>query len=211
VAVWDVVNEAFPSSVPIATAHDWRAHLRKIPWLDAIGYEYIEIAFRAAHAADPNVKLIYNDYNLDNAGKREAVFHMAQELLEKGVPIHGIGMQGHYNMNTRPASVEASIVRFAELGISVSITELDITVQAALGNESLTEGQELNQAVLYARLFLIFREHADVIHRVTFWGICDPTSWRANRFPLLFNGDLSGKLALEAVLDPEGFLTKWDR
>ncbi|MCL2203679.1 MAG: endo-1,4-beta-xylanase [Defluviitaleaceae bacterium] len=209
IIVWDVVNEAFPSSVQLANAHNWRANLRQTPWLAAIGYEYIEIAFRAAHAADPYAKLIYNDYNLDSPGKREAVFHMIQELLERGVPIHGVGMQAHYNMNTRPANVEASIERFAELGISVSITELDITVQGALGNDSLTEGQEFNQAVLFAELFRIFQRHSDVIHRVTFWGICDPTSWRADRFPLLFNADLSGKWALDAVLDPEGFLREW--
>jgi endo-1,4-beta-xylanase len=209
VAVWDVVNEAFPSSVTLNNAHNWRANLRQTPWLDAIGYEYIEIAFRAAHATDPSAKLIYNDYNLDNPGKREAVFHMVQEFLENGVPIHGIGMQGHYSMSTRPDNVEASIKRFAELGIPVSITELDITVQAALNNDALTEAQELNQALLYARLFNIFRENADAIHRVTFWGICDPTSWRADRFPLLFNADLSGKLALDAVMDPVGFLERW--
>ncbi|MCL2274517.1 MAG: endo-1,4-beta-xylanase, partial [Defluviitaleaceae bacterium] len=206
ILVWDVVNEAFPSSVPLGNAHNWRANLRQTPWLAAIGYEFIEIAFRAAHAADPYAMLIYNDYNLDSPGKREAVFHMIEELLERGVPIHGVGMQGHYNTGTRPQNVEASIMRFAELGIYVSITELDITVQAALGNERLSEMQEANQARLYAELFRIFRRHSNVIHRVTFWGICDPTSWRSDRFPLLFNADLSEKDALLAVMDPYGFL-----
>jgi len=206
IAVWDVVNEAFPSSVPPANAADWRANLRQTPWLDTIGYDYIEIAFRAAHAADPYAKLIYNDYNLDSPGKREAVFHMIQELLERGVPIHGVGMQAHYNMNTRPQNVRDSIERFAELGISVSITEFDITVQSSLGNERLTPEEEERQAILYAHLFMIFMENRDVIHRVTFWGIDDATSWRADRFPLLFNYDLSAKLAFYAVLDPEGFL-----
>jgi endo-1,4-beta-xylanase len=207
VIVWDVVNEAFPSSVPIGqNPSDWRSHLRQTPWLAAIGYEYIEIAFRAAHAADPNAILIYNDYNLDNIGKREAVFHMIQELLENGVPIHGVGMQGHYNLRTNPQHVENSIKRFAELGIYVSITELDITAQGALGHEVMPELHEMQQAILYAQLFQIFRRHSDVIHRVTLWGLCDATSWRADRFPLPFNRDLSAKLAFHAIIDPDGFL-----
>jgi endo-1,4-beta-xylanase len=209
VAVWDVVNEAFPSSVlpsPAGEPVDWRSQLRQTPWLEAIGYDYIEIAFRAAHAADPTAKLIYNDYNLNQPGKREAVFYMVKELLERGVPIHGIGMQGHYSLDTNPRQVEASILRFAELGINVSITELDITVPNSTGQEQLTNLQERQQAVLYARLFLIFKEHHEVIDRVTFWGLDDATSWRAERFPLLFNYDLTPKLSFFAILDPENFI-----
>jgi len=122
------------------------------------------------------------------------------------VPIHGIGMQAHYSLGTRPQNVEDSIVRFAELGVQVHITEMDITVGPAQGQERLNEAQEMAQAVLYAQLFRIFRDHSDVIYRVTVWGICDGTSWRANRFPLLFNSDLSAKLALHAILDPDAFL-----
>jgi len=206
IAIWDVVNEAFPSSVPFSTAQHWRAHLRRTPWLDAIGYEYIEIAFRAAHRADPYATLIYNDYNLDQPGKREAVFHMAQELLENGVPIHAIGMQGHYSLSTSLPNVEASIRRFAELGIPVHFTELDVTVQDALGQTSMTHEQELRQAIFYARLFNIFLRNHEHIDRVTFWGLDDAHSWRADRFPLLFNADLTPKLSFWAVADPVGFL-----
>jgi len=207
VRAWDVVNEAFPSSVT-HNPSDWRSNLRRTPWLDAIGYEYIEIAFRAAHAADPDAILYYNDYNLNQPGKREAVFHMVQELRGRGVPIHGIGMQGHYSLSTPPRQVEDSIRRFSELGVEISITELDITVDHALGWEQLTESAERMQAILYAQLFMIFRAHSDVIQRVTLWGLDDATSWRADRFPLPFNRDLSAKMAFFAILDPEGFLTK---
>ncbi|MCL1883377.1 MAG: endo-1,4-beta-xylanase [Defluviitaleaceae bacterium] len=207
VLVWDVVNEAFPSSIPSGRHPNvWRGALRETPWLDAIGYDFIEIAFRAAHAADPDAILIYNDYNLDNPRKREAVFHMVEEFLERGVPIHGIGMQGHYNLRTNPQDVEDSILRFAELGIHVSITELDITAQGSLGYDVMPENYELEQAILYARLFQIFREHSDVIHRVTMWGVDDATSWRADRFPLAFNRDLTAKKAFFAIVDPDGFL-----
>ncbi|MDR0272963.1 MAG: endo-1,4-beta-xylanase [Clostridiales bacterium] len=210
IIVWDVVNEAFTNSADLRNAENWRTVLRQTPWLEVIGDDYIEIAFRAAHTADPNAILIYNDFNLDEPGKREAVFHMVQELLENGVPIHGIGMQGHYNTGTRPANVEASILRFAELGIPVHITELDITVNAAQGHETLSEAHELQQALLYARLFRIFRENSDVIDRVTVWGLDDASSWRADRFPLAFNRNLSAKLSYYAILDPDAFLEEHD-
>ncbi|MCL2456909.1 MAG: endo-1,4-beta-xylanase, partial [Defluviitaleaceae bacterium] len=155
---WDVVNEAFPSYVaPDENFSDWRKLLRETPWLDAVGSDYIELAFRAAHEADPDAKLIYNDYNLDSVGKREAVFHMIKELTERGVPIHGVGMQAHYDLTTKPSDVENSILRFAELGISVSISELDITAQNAAGLEEMPRHLELAQAILYAKLFKIFR------------------------------------------------------
>jgi len=209
VIAWDVVNEAFPSSVS-GDPTDWRSALRDTPWLRAIGPEYIEIAFRAAHAADPYAILIYNDYNLNQPGKREAVFHMVQELLEMGVPIHAIGMQGHYSTDTSPAEVEDSIIRFSELeGIEIHITELDITLQGSLGQTQMTITQERIQAIQYAQMFHIFKRHSDRIARVTLWGMCDATSWRANRFPLPFNGDLSTKLGFDAILDPEAVLRQF--
>ncbi|MCL2456789.1 MAG: endo-1,4-beta-xylanase, partial [Defluviitaleaceae bacterium] len=162
--------------------------------------------FRAAHEADPDAMLIYNDFNLDSHGKREAVFAMIKELLENGVPIHGVGMQAHYDLTTKPSDVENSVKRFAELGISISISELDITAQTAANSHEMPRHLELAQAVLYAQLFKIFRENSDVIDRVTLWGLDDATSWRAERFPLAFNRDLSPKLSFYAILDPDKFL-----
>jgi endo-1,4-beta-xylanase len=83
---------------------------------------------------------------------------------------------------------------------------LDITVTGSNGQERLTQEQELSQAIRYAQMFMIFREHSDYIDRVTLWGLDDATSWRSERFPLLFNRDLSPKLSYYAVIDPEGFL-----
>ena len=186
ILAWDVVNEAFPDGLSGDTS-DWRARLRETPWLEAIGPEYIEIAFRAAHAADPNALLIYNDFNLDSPAKREAVFHMLQEFLEMGVPVHGVGMQAHYSLDTNPENVRDSILRFSELGIPVSVTELDVGVPGSNNQETLTWSQELRQSLLYARLFRIFMEHSELIHRVTFWGLDDGTSWRSENFPLVFN------------------------
>jgi len=200
---WDVVNEAFDDN--ITNPGNWRTALRECAWKTAIGDDYIEIAFRAAREANPDVLLYYNDYNLDYPDKREAVYSMAKEFIEKGVPIDGIGMQGHYNMSTSAASVERSIARFAELGLKVSITELDITVNDAK-DDGLTEAQELAQAIKYAELFQVFRAYKDTVERVTLWGISDGTSWRGDRYPLLFDKAYKAKKAFWAVADPDSFL-----
>lgn len=95
---WDVLNEAINDNPP--NPADWKASLRQTPWLRALGPDYIEIVFKAAREADPNAKLYYNDYNLDNQNKALAVYTMVKELNEKnpnagGRPlIDGVGMQG---------------------------------------------------------------------------------------------------------------------
>jgi len=204
IAAWDVCNEVFNDA--IENPKDWRSALRNSLWLEAIGEDYIELAFRKVAEIDPEATLYYNDYNLNFESKREATYYMVKELKEKGVKIDGIGMQGHYNMATSPESVEESIKLFKTLDVEISITEFDITFNEAQGQEKLTEEQEKQQAFLYASIFSIFRKYKDVIKRVTVWGIDDATSWRADRFPLLFNADLSPKLCYHAILEPEKFV-----
>lgn len=204
ILAWDVANEIFKDDVK--NPSDWRNALRENPWLKVIGPDFIEIAFHTASEVDPEAILYYNDYNMDFADKREAVYHMVKELKERGVPIHGIGMQGHYNMTTNYKNVENSIKRFAELGIEISITELDITVGAAEGEESLTEKQEMEQALQYARCFKVFIENRDAIKRVTLWGLDDGTNWRGEFFPLPFDKDLQAKISYHAIASPVKFL-----
>jgi len=156
---WDVLNEAFIDNPP--NPHDWRASLRQSPWHKAIGPEYVEIAFRAAREADPGSLLYYNDYNMDNRSKALAVYNMVKELNENnpnvgGRPlIDGVGMQGHYRINTNLDNVAASLERFASLGVEVSITELDVT---AGENAALTEELKKKPSGrgLYTRGFLPF-------------------------------------------------------
>jgi len=149
--------------------------------------------------------------------------------------IDAIGMQAHYHRaailelgesNQRPsdhnnqwpvqypwatniANVRASLWRFAELDVSISITELDITVgNTQVGN--FTPVHEREQAIMYARLFQIFREfadaHPDRLRRVTFWGIDDPGSWRFRGSPHLWDGRLRPKEAFWAVAAPDAFV-----
>lgn len=213
---WDVVNEAMNDN-PF-DPEMWRSMLRRSEWAEAIGDDYIELAFlKAREVLDENgwndVTLYYNDYNDDNQNKATAIYHMVKEINENygednpgELLIDGVGMQGHYNMGTSVDNVRQSLERFKELGVEIGVTELDITANTT---SELTEEEEIAQAILYAELFSLYREHSDVISRVTFWGLNDSTSWRAERSPLLFDGDLQPKKAYEAVIDPERFLAEY--
>jgi endo-1,4-beta-xylanase len=209
VVSWDVVNEAFIDN-PV-NPEDWRAALRQVPWYNAVGEDYIEIVFKAAREADPDALLYYNDYNLDNPNKAMAVYSMVKEINEKnsgvlGRPlIDGIGMQGHYRVGVSIDRIANSLKRFASLGVQVSITELDVQAGA---NHRLSEEQAIQQGATFARLFALFREHADVLGRVTIWGLDDGTSWRAMASPTLFDRNLQEKPAFFGALDPEGFFAQ---
>jgi len=206
---WDVVNEVMINNP--ANPEDWVASLRPTPWLRAIGPEYIEIAFRTARETDPTVLLYYNDYNMDNQRKARAVYHMIRDINARnpdvmGRPlIDGMGMQGHYNLGTLVENVRGSMRRFASLGVQVSITELDIL---AGSNYRLTEAQAIQQGIMYARLFALFREHAHFIDRVTIWGIDDEHSWRARQNPVLFDAWYRAKPAFFGALQPVEFLAQ---
>ena len=206
---WDVLNEAVVDNPP--NPANWKASLRLTPWLKAIGPEYIEIVFKAAREADPEAKMYYNDYNLDNPNKALAVYNMVKEINNNnrdagGRPlIDGIGMQGHYRLNTNIDNVEKSLKNFISLGVEVSVTELD--VQAGV-NSALTDIQALEQGLVYARLFALFRENAAGIGRVTIWGLDDGTSWRKETCPTLLDPGLQAKPAFYGALNPEAFIAE---
>jgi len=211
---WDVLNEAMNDNPQNPT--DWRGALRRSPWYYAIGPDYVEYAFRYAREVldehpDWDVKLYYNDYNDDNQNKSIAIYSMVKELNEKYAQEHpgkllidGIGMQAHYNLSTNPENVRLSLERFLSIpGVEVSVTELDIM---AGSNRQLSADQAKAQAYLYAKLFQIYKEHADRIPRVTFWGLDDGRSWRSENNPLLFNSSLKAKPAYYAVIDPDKYI-----
>lgn len=210
---WDVVNEAMNDNPN--NPSDWRNALRTSGWLSAIGPDYIKEAFLAAKTAlgGKDIKLYYNDYNDDNQNKAEAIYQMVKELNDEyalehegDLLIDGIGMQAHYNLNTSPENVKKSLEKFISATSEVSITELDIT---AGSNNTITDKQEEQQAYLFAQLFKIYKEHSANIARVTFWGLDDATSWRAEQNPLLFDANLQAKPAYYAVVDPEKFILNY--
>jgi len=209
---WDVLNEAIQPRQGVDPTN-WRLHLRDTKWYRAIGYEYIEIAFRTAHEMDPDAILYYNDYNCNDFFKATIIRYMVEELRENGVPIHRIGMQGHYNIQTPITSVRTSVERFREIGghyslspIGISFTEIDVTVPGFEDAARLPREVEIRQAQFYAQLMQILREHSDVIHRATFWGMSDRDSWRSDRHPNLLDRQYGPKLSFFAVADPDGFL-----
>lgn len=199
---WDVVNEAVDN-----TGGGWG--LRETKWRQIIGDDYIEYAFRFAHEADPSAELYYNDYGATSPGKRDAIYQLVKGLTEKGVPIHGIGMQGHWSLDSpSEADIRAAIELYSSLGVKVSITEMDMSVynQAQPYPDKLPEAVQERQAERYAQCFHIFGEYADMIDRVTFWGTNDRFSWinRADRpdHPLLFGKQYEIKPAFWAVVEP---------
>ena len=226
IAAWDVVNEAFTDGVSAsASGSNWRNYLRSnSPWhlaynngLDETAGEcpsdYIYDAFIFTRIADPNAILFYNDFNEESPGKREVIASMTEELNERWkydsrnedpnrLLIEGLGMQAHYWTNwLDPNDVRDTIIRFAETGARVAITELDLPIgQWNSFGERNDENLE-RQAVLYKELFEIFIELSDYIDSVTFWGRADHQSWRAQGFPLLFDGNLDPKPAFWAIIE----------
>lgn len=210
---WDVVNEAMRDGLSTAQSNgDWKNCLRQdSPWYTAIGPDYIEEAFKAARAADPQVKLYYNDYSLNNAAKAQAVYNMVCDINTRyanaaGRPlIDGIGMQSHHHLGASPETVAASINLFSKAGVEIAISELDIQAFDARGGNTAfvwNEDAAQRQAQQYAAMFRIFQQHAEKISRVTFWGLDDRTSWRSSSHPVLFDKDYKTKPAFYAVANP---------
>ena len=116
---WDVVNEAL----------DEDGTLRRTPWLEAIGEDYIAKAFEFAHAADPDAELYYNDYNLWKPAKRDAAVRLVQGLKAKGLRVDGIGEQGHWGIDEPPlTAIDEVLGAIRASGTRALITELDIDV-----------------------------------------------------------------------------------
>ncbi|SEL61694.1 endo-1,4-beta-xylanase [Paenibacillus sp. OK003] len=211
---WDVVNEAMNDNP--ANPEDWKNALRNSGWLQAIGPDFLEQAFLAAkEVIDDNgwdIKLYYNDYNDDNQNKSTAIYSMVKEINEKYAANHpgeklidGIGMQAHYNLGTRLDNVKMSLERFISLGVEVSVTELDIMAGT---NSAITEKEAKQQAYLYAQLMDLYKKNSEHISRVTFWGLNDSTSWRAEQNPTLFDKNFQAKESFYAVVDPQKYMAE---
>jgi len=206
---WDVVNEAIADRGAGDTEN-----LRDRSWYKVIGPDVLTMAFKWAHQADPDAQLYYNDYNIeqgaaDNKGKHASSMILLRRLIAEGAPIYGVGIQGHWHLDTNFADIEKAITNYASLGLKVSVTELDVTATGdnsgafgvRRGNRTIPKENYEKQAEVYAKLFEIFNRHADVIDRVTFWGLSDRRSWRWGQDALLFNRQLQPKPAFQAVLD----------
>jgi endo-1,4-beta-xylanase len=216
---WDVVNEALNED----------GTLRKSPWLNIIGDDYIAKAFQYANEADPEAELYYNDYNLEYEAKRKGAVELVKNLQQQGIRITAIGTQSHDKMD-RPTAQQhdETFKSFKELGIKVAVTELDVDVLPAVTRQptadvsvraqttadsnpytaGLPDEMQKKLAERYAELFAVFAKYNDVITRVTFWGVTDKLSWLNNfpamgrtNYPLLFDRDGKTKPAFIAVVN----------
>jgi endo-1,4-beta-xylanase len=203
VYAWDVVNEAIDDN----DANFYRA----TDWYKICGGEYIAKAFQWAHEADPDAKLFYNDYSTESPGKRDKVYLLLKQLLDAGVPVHGIGLQ-HWNINY-PGENELrdAIEKYSSLGIKVQVTELDVSVYTTdvpgVSDGVFTPEREQKQIEKYKMIFRVFREYKNVISGITFWNVSDKSSWLDNfpvkgrkNFPLLFDQNLKPKKAFLEVV-----------
>jgi endo-1,4-beta-xylanase len=168
---WDVVNEAFNED----------GTLRDTIWLRALGPDYIAKAFRWAHEADPHAKLYYNDYNLESIGpKSDAALALVGQLKAQGVPIDGVGFQGHLGIQyPYPDTFGENLKRFAAAGVDVAITEADVRMILPVTPEKLA-----TQATYFGNMM---RSCVAVRRCVSFtlWGFTDRYSW----IPGFFDGE----------------------
>ncbi|MHB8127525.1 MAG: endo-1,4-beta-xylanase [Mobilitalea sp.] len=196
---WDVVNEA----INTGDGEDGGLRSKDSLWYQVIGPEFVEKAFEYARKyAVADAKLFYNDYNTEDPGKMLSIFDLVKGLKEKGL-LDGIGLQCHFTVDSPSLiDVETSIRKYAELGIEIQITELD------MGLEENTEEAYIHQAKRYKRIFTVFK-HLDEtgaanITNVTFWGLSDDISWLSQpgvpSYPLLFDKYLMQKPAFWGVI-----------
>jgi endo-1,4-beta-xylanase len=191
VHAWDVVNEAF----------DDDGSLRDTIWLRTIGPGYIAKAFRWAHEADPEARLFYNDYSAEGMNpKSDAVYRMLGELVQEGVPVHGVGLQMHLVLGGGPApdEIARNISRLSGLGLEVAVTEMDVRIPRPVTVEKLEE-----QAKVYGNILEIVLSE-DAVNELTLWGFTDRHSWIPRWFPatdagLIFDEEFAPKPAYHAL------------
>lgn len=165
---WDVVNEVFEED----------GTLRDTIWLEKLGPSYIADAFRWAHKADPKAKLFMNDYNVEGVNaKSTAYYNLAKQLRAQGVPVQGLGIQGHLDIGYDfPAGVQDNLKRFAHLGMQTAFTEVDIRMTLPADEAKLAR-----QADDYRRL-LNGCLNVSSCKSFTVWGFTDKYSWVPGTF-----------------------------
>jgi endo-1,4-beta-xylanase len=168
ITAWDVVNEPFNED----------GTYRSDIWYDHLGADYIANALTWAHAADPNAKLYINDYNVEGVNaKSTALYNLVKDLKSRGVPIDGVGLQAHLILGQVPSTLQQNIQRFADLGVDVAITELD--VRMALPSDSTKLAQ---QAADYKSVVAACVAVTRCVN-ITVWGFADSDSWVPGTFP----------------------------
>ncbi len=183
VAIWDVINE------PIADEGGFRRSI----WYNAMGEDYIDIAFRQARDSDPDGILLLNEYDIAwDTPKTETLFPLLDSLLLKSTPIDGVGFQLHIDANfDKFDEVEANFQKVADLGLDIYVTELDVAITAGVATEE-------DQATVYARILDICLNQPRC-KALQIWGFTDQYSWRRDQNPLVFDSAYKPKPAYFAL------------
>ena len=208
---WDVVNEAMSDDGRPRRWGEAPNPYRESELYKLCGDEFIAKAFEYAREADPNALLFYNDYNECDPGKSQRIYNMVKKMKDAGVPIDGIGMQGHYNVyGPSMEDVAAAIELYSKVVDHLHITELDIRANEQMGGQLQfsRQGMEIKPYVRtlhedqYNSLFRTLRRYKDKIDVVTFWNLSDKDSWvGTSNYPLLFDKDLKEKHVYYTVRD----------
>lgn len=185
---WDVVNEAVYDN-----DKEW---LKTNTWFKIMGADYIYNAFLYAHEADSTALLFYNDYNAEFPDKRKRIVELINSMKERNIPIHGIGIQGHWTTdNLNLDDLEDAIDAYSALGLTVQITELNIVDAQNPGSVYPSSLSKI--ANTYNKLFKVLLKHKHQISGVTFWQSELP---HHKYFPL-FDSLLKPTIVYQSILD----------
>ena len=201
VYAWDVVNEAIDDGSNVYRASQW---------YNICGEDYIIEAFKAARAADPDIRLFYNDYTAIDPVKREKIYGLLAKLKAQNI-VDGMGLQGHWNMSYPSGTlITDAFNRYKSLGLELQVTEMDVSVYSSNSSpeSKYTDQIAALQTAAYKRYFDVFRTFKENLTGVTFWGVADDYTWLDNfpvagrkNWPLLFDENLDPKPAYFEVID----------
>lgn len=201
---WDAVNEAIEDKTELV--------LRQTRWIAALGEHYMDDVFRIAKELLPEKEFFYNDYNETNPVKRVKIYDTVKGMLERGVPVDGIGMQMHINIcEFSLDDLKKALELYASLNLRIHVTEMDVSL-FAFNDHSRYDNPPAEllekQAQVYADCFKTFREYKDYVDSVTLWGVADDATWldhfpvRARKnWPLLFDVNHNPKEAFYRILE----------
>ena len=198
VASWDVVNEV------IADDGSYRPSI----WLTKMGIEYVELAFQYAHEADPDAILFYNEYGQEYShAKHVAINKLIDSLLEKNIPIHGVGLQMHTDINKSEDRIKYAIRAVASRNLQVHVSELDVSVnpddvEGTKFTDELAKKQQDTYCYVAQGMMDV---PSNLQFGITLWGVTDQYSWRysAPDWVLPFSDKYEKKAAYNGLL--QGF------
>lgn len=201
---WDCVNEAIEDKSDVL--------FRQSKWLEIIGEDFMDHCFRIAKEILPNTDLYYNDYNESLLPKRDKIYDTVKGMLDRGVPVDGVGLQCHFNIYEPSIdTIRRAFEKYAKLGVKLQVTELDISLFKFDDETKLDKPSEKLLEMLakaYGDLFGVFREYKDILDNVTVWGVADDYTWLDNfpvrnrkNWPLLFDEQHQPKEALLRIMD----------